>query len=179
LINTIEKETLYKAQDGSIQHKKRQPFLQHYFTKYSDPALPPIWMVAEVLPLGTWSTIFANLADREDQKAICQHFGLGYPVMQSWLHSLTYLRNLCAHHSKLWSRSFTLKPVIANRHRDILKNNSMFSAQAAILKTLLDTISIHSDWTNHLNELMKQHPEIDPQKMGFERGWFANSFWKA
>ena len=146
LIKTIQKETLYKARDGSIEHKKREHFIQNYFNKYSQPDLPAVWMVAEVLSLGTWSLIFANLVDRENQKIICQHFDINYIVMTSWLHSLTYLRNLCAHHSRLWNRSFTLKPVVANKYRDQLGNNSRFSAQAAILKILLDIVSPDNHW---------------------------------
>ncbi len=178
LINTIEKETFYKAQDGTIQHKKREPFLQHYYKKYSQPKLPAIWMIAEVLSLGTWSMIFANLADRNNQKIICQHFNINFSVMQSWLHSLTYLRNLCAHHGKLWSRSFTLKPMIANDYRDQLDNNSRFAAQAAILKIFLDVISPNSNWPSHLLSLINQHCEINIEKMGFKNNWVSDSFWK-
>jgi len=150
LIQSIEKETLYQAQDGSVQHKKRESFIQHYFDKYQHPKLPAIWMVAEVLSFGTWSTIFANLIDRENQKKICKHFGFNYVVMTSWLHSLTYLRNLCAHHSRLWNRTFTLKPLVANNYRYQLENNTRFSAQAAIIKIFLDVVSQNNHWTNHL-----------------------------
>ena len=178
LIQTIQKETLYKAQDGSIQHKKREHFIQNYFNKYSYPHLPAVWMVAEVLSLGAWSLIFANLVDRENQKIICQHFDVNYTVMTSWLHSLTYLRNLCAHHSRLWNRSFTLKPVVANKYRDQLGNNSRFSAQAAILKILLDIISPDNHWSSHLHDLMCVHPGVSIRKMGFKENWHNDSFWK-
>lgn len=35
----------------------RQIFIQHYYDNYTDPALPPSWMVFEVLSLGTVSKI--------------------------------------------------------------------------------------------------------------------------
>lgn len=177
LIHSIKKETQYKAQDGSAQHKKRERFIKHYYDKYQTPELPAIWMVAEVLPLGAWSMIFANLTDREDQKMICKHFGINYVVMESWLHALTYLRNLCAHHSKLWSRNFTLKPLVANNYRSQLEKNSRFSAQAAILKILLDVISPGNEWAKNLRDLVKQHPQIDVKKMGFKEDWKSNNFW--
>lgn len=60
LIQSIKKETQYKAQDGSVQDKKRERFIKHYYDKYQTPELPAVWMVAEVLPLGSWSMIFAN-----------------------------------------------------------------------------------------------------------------------
>lgn len=179
LIQVIEKETHYEAMDGTIQYQRREPFLHHYYKKYSHPKLPAIWMIAEILSLGKWSMIFANLADRENQKAICQHFDIGYSVMKSWLHSLTYLRNLCAHHSKLWTRSFTIKPMIAKNYHDQLENNASFAAHAAILKIFLDVISPNSNWASHLQNLMSQHPEIDIKKMGFKENWNIDSFWSA
>ncbi|MHB1947967.1 MAG: Abi family protein [Gammaproteobacteria bacterium] len=177
LIQFIKKETQFKAQDDSVQDKKRERFIKHYYDKYHTPELPAIWMVAEVLPLGSWSMIFANLIDRENQKMICKHFGINYVVMESWLHALTYLRNLCAHHSKLWSRNFTLKPLIANDFRKQLEKNSRFSAQAAILKILLDVISPGSEWAKHLRNLINDHSNIDVKKMGFKEDWCNDSFW--
>lgn len=177
LIQSIKKETQYKVPDGSIQDKKRERFIKHYYDKYQTPVLPAVWMVAEVLPLGSWSMIFANLIDRENQKLICKHFDINYKVMTSWLHALTYLRNLCAHHSKLWNRNFTLKPLVANDYSQQLKKNSRFSAQAAILKIFLDIISPGSDWVKHLRMLISDHPNIDVNKMGFNEDWIKDSFW--
>ncbi|GAB4224435.1 MAG: Abi family protein [Gammaproteobacteria bacterium] len=177
LIQSIKKETQYKVPDGSVQDKKRERFIKHYYEKYQIPELPAVWMVAEVLSLGSWSMIFANLVDRQNQKLICKHFGINYKVMTSWLHALTYLRNLCAHHSKLWNRNFTLKPVIANSYKQQLKNNSSFSAQAAILKIFLNVISPGSDWAKHLRELISDHPNIDVNRMGFRNDWQSDAFW--
>jgi len=134
-------------------------------------------MIAEVLPLGSWSTMFANLADRKDQKDISQHFNINDTVMKSWLHTLTYLRNLCAHHSKLWNRSFRIKPLIARDHEAYLKNNSRFCAQAAILKIFLDVISPNSNWSQNLFSLIRDHPEINIARMGFSKNWYKDSFW--
>lgn len=110
-IQKIQQETSYQVNNKS-NIKRREQFIDHYYNNYSTPELPPIWMVAEVLSLGVLSTLFANLIYRKDQKIICQLFGLSYKIMTSWLHSLTYLRNICAHHSKLWDRKFIFEPII-------------------------------------------------------------------
>lgn len=166
--------------DDLIQSIKRQTnerFIRHYHKKYSTPPLPAIWMVAEVLSLGSWSMIFAHLKDREDQKIICSHFGISYKVMQSWLHSLTYLRNLCAHHTKLWSRNFTLKPMVAVGYVKQLMVVNRFSSQAAVLKIFLDVISPGSEWAKHLRNLINEHPTIDIGHMGFQEAWTDDPFW--
>ena len=161
----------------SIKKQKNERFIKHYYKKYNAPELPAVWMVAEVLSLGSWSMIFANLKDREDQKIICRHFGMSYKVMQSWLHSLTYLRNLCAHHSKLWSRNFTLKPMIAVGYMKQLMVVNRFSSQAAVLKIFLDVISPGNEWAKHLRNLVNEHPMIDIGHMGFHRTWVDDTFW--
>lgn len=161
----------------SIKKQTNERFIKHYYNKYSAPELPAVWMVAEVLSLGSWSMIFAHLKDREDQKNICSHFGISYKIMQSWLHSLTYLRNLCAHHSKLWSRNFTLKPMIAFGYMKQLMVVNRFSSQAAVLKIFLDVISPASEWAKHLRKLVDEHPMIDIGYMGFHRTWVNDPFW--
>lgn len=177
LINAIQKETSYSAMVGTVKHKKRERFIQHYFDNYSEPKLPPIWMVAEVLSLGTWSILFANLINRDDQKLICKPFGLNYVVVTSWLHSLTYLRNLCAHHSMLWNREFTFKPLIAKQYAQQLADNTKFSAQAVIIKVLLNVIAPNNHWSYHLYDLIKAHSNINLSKMGFSVEWHNDPFW--
>lgn len=172
LLQAIKKETGHKN-----NQKKRERFIQHYYDKYSDPELPPGWMIAEILSLGSWSMIFANLLNRDDQKLICDHFFINFNIMTSWLHSLTYLRNLCAHHSKLYDRVFTLKPKIAVKYRDQLQNNDRFIAQAVIIKILLNVVSPESSWSSNLYELIKNHPDVDVGKMGFSKNWQNDLFW--
>lgn len=97
--------------------------------------------------------------------------------MESWLHALTYLRNLCAHHTKLWDRSFSIRPCIATGYKAYLKNNSRFCAQAAIINVFLDVISPESNWSQNLYSLMVDHPEIHVGRMGFSKDWYVDPFW--
>ena len=177
LIKTIEKESHYKTKDGMTKRTRPERFIEHYFKKYKSPELPAVWMIAEILSLGSWSMIFDNLALRQDQKAVSLHFNLDSKVIGSWLHALTYLRNLCAHHCKLWNRNFTLKPLVANTFRNQMQNNGKFSAQATMLKVFLDVISPGSTWAENLRALIKQHPGIDVTKMGFKEDWENDNFW--
>lgn len=78
----------------------RQTFIKHYYDKYGDPELPPSWMVFEVLSFGTVSLAFKSLT-RQNQKPVAKAFGLDGAVLASWLHALSYLRNLAAHHQRL------------------------------------------------------------------------------
>ncbi len=93
---------------------------------YDEPALPPCWMLIELLSLGTWSIVYENLANRKDKKNIAQFFDLSPIELGSWLHALTYIRNLCAHHSRIWNRHFTVKPAVKSKYQKYLEPNSTF-----------------------------------------------------
>lgn len=83
------------------QETSKEHFVLHYQAKYSTPYLTPCWMTIELLPMGSWSVVYKNLLNRSDRKAIAYTFGLSPQDLESWLHVLTYIRNLCAHHSRL------------------------------------------------------------------------------
>jgi len=172
LITAIEDGT------GYMNPKKQNDFCKHYYTKYNDPHLPPSWMVAEVLPIGVWSSAYDNLKYRDDQKKISNFYGLHYIIMISWLHSFTYLRNLCAHHSRLWNRKFTIKPKIAKQYEKYLQPNDSFYANAAVLNVFLYVIADGSRWTYRLYDLLNNNNHIPIHEMGFPTKWSDDSFWR-
>lgn len=142
---------------------KDQPetFIQHYKNNYNDPECPPSWMIFEVLSLGTVSLIYKYLK-LELKKEVASRFLVDYKILQSWLHSLSYLRNLCAHHSRIWNRNFTIKPKILNRVKDYIPENHHFFAQTFViirLLRLLRKISKDSHWEERLNSLLNEYSE--------------------
>ena len=147
--------------------KSREPFVLHYKETYHVPKLPPSWMMVELLSLGTWSTLYKYLANRKDKKQISDMFDLSPVELQSWLHSLTYVRNLCAHHSRLWNRHFTVTPIPKEKYRQYLTPNYTFAAQAAMIHVLLCIISPDSGWVSRVAALLDKHPNINLAAMGF------------
>ena len=77
---------------------------------YHTPANPPAWMCLELLTIGELSHLYRGLKDNADKKRIADYFGVHHTVFTSWLHSLTYVRNICAHHSRLWNRDLAIEP---------------------------------------------------------------------
>ncbi len=166
--------------DIGHDHSKRavrQVFIQHYFEKYTDPPLPPSWMIFEILSLGTLSKIFKNLL-REHQKKITKEYELDGSIFSSWLHSLSYLRNLAAHHQRLWNRKYTIKPAVAKKFSDDLTSQDRFYAQAVLIQVLLKVILPDSGWSHSLCKLLNEHPTVDIEKMGFPVNWTAKDLWK-
>lgn len=94
--------------------RSRDTFITHYQSKYTDPPQPPIWMAAEILSLGQLSKWMSNLKLRPDRKAVAANFGLDERVFLSVVHHLTYVRNICAHHGRLWNKQFIVTMMVPN-----------------------------------------------------------------
>lgn len=87
-----------------------ETFIKHYTNSYHKPANPPGWMCFELLTIGELSHIYRGLKNNADKKRIADFFDVHHTVFTSWLHTLTYVRNICAHHSRLWNRDLAIEP---------------------------------------------------------------------
>ncbi len=63
----------------------------------------PIWAAMEVCPFGMLSEMYSGMA-RAERHAISDGYGLDPSTLASWLRSFVAVRNICAHHSRLWDR---------------------------------------------------------------------------
>lgn len=94
----------------------KETFLEHYKTKYNGFPLLPLWMACETMSLGTLSLLYGNLS-LTYQSQICSIFEVRAKVFATWMHVITYLRNICAHHSRLWNRELSIRPLIPDKER--------------------------------------------------------------
>jgi abortive infection bacteriophage resistance protein len=177
LIHKLDEVVREYAEAKRRGRPKGELFIDHYAAKYNDPKYPPCWMLAEVLSLQTWSVIYSRLKYRDSQKTIAGAFGVSNEVLASWLHCMTYLRNLCAHHGRLWRRIFTIKPMKAVAYQQQLRDNGKFYAQAVILFVLLKKVSPKTEWAKRMAELFSRHPDVCPKEVGFPADWGNDSFW--
>ena len=160
---------------------RREQFLDHYFKKYTEPSVPPGWMVGEVLSLSTWSKLFKNLADLRDQKEIAQPLGWPASLIESWAHCLSILRNCCAHHSRIWNRTYAVRPTFPAKNPSFSSavwQDTLFAAQAAIIHALMSKIAPGDSWSRRLRDLFDRYPSAGQGAMGFKWKWYRNPFWE-
>ena len=94
---------LHQEIDRSVE-----TFIEHYKHNYTNPAEPPCWMSLEVTSYGLLSLMFSNLKLGKEKKLVIKHYGLNdVRVLENWMHSFSNIRNICAHHGRLWNRRFT------------------------------------------------------------------------
>lgn len=88
--------------------RSKEEFVNHNKTKYGLPLA--IWVACEVWDFGTMSTLYGGMREPE-QDVIAARYGVrNGRVFATWLRSLNYLRNVCAHHSRLWNRNIVDQP---------------------------------------------------------------------
>ncbi len=159
------REIIEKIRMEIFNNKENDEIIKHFYNKYSSPEYPPSWMVFEILSFGQLSKIYKNLVDRDFVKIIVKRLSIPYPVIVSWLHSLTYLRNLSAHHRRIWNRIFVVTPKVKNITLDGIdspKDNRMFYTFAFIIIFLLRKISDRSNWEYKLGNLIKKYnPKLE------------------
>jgi len=97
-------------------YRKDEDFIDHYLDKYEKETEFPLWMACEVLSFGGTLTFFQNLP-LDMKRKIANEFNVDLSVLESWLITLNFIRNICAHHKRLWNRNIeSKKPKIPRKN---------------------------------------------------------------
>lgn len=158
----------------------REDFIVHFKQTYEDP-YPPSWMLAEIMPLGTLTRVYENIASNRIRKKIAQFFGLSVPVFTSWMTIITLTRNSCCHHARLWNRSLSLRALTMTRpmrpwvNEEVRQGRVFFTL--CILKHFVDIIRPGNNFKQQLIALLSKYPMADTNAMGFIRDWQSQPLW--
>lgn len=166
----------------TVLHSK-EIFVTHFFSKYGSETDLPLWMAVEVMSFGNLFTFFRNL-DQADKQILAQRSGVVPKVLDSWLHMFNYVRNLCAHHGRLWNRELSISPLIPDRrhqlqwHQPVRIDNRRVFAVLTIARYLLKQIAPQSRWHHRLADLLNRYPTIPLVSMGFPHNWLDCPIWQ-
>ncbi len=137
-----------------LRRSRREPFITHHKSKY-DGRLP-VWVAIEVWDFGLLSRLFEGLQFK-DKNHIAKKYGLADgDTMAKWIRSLNFIRNVSAHHSRLWNIN-VLEPSPCPDHWPDIKNTKPF-LYFAIMAQLMGVICPNSTWLPRLVELLKACP---------------------
>lgn len=167
--------------EESVKQSDEQ-FIEHYRQKYNQPN-PPAWMVMEVISFNQLSKWYKNCISKEIKKKVSLHFDSQYIELESWIHAIVYIRNLCAHHSRLWNRRLSIspkypqKPVKQFIKMDDVTNSRLYFTLSIVLY-FLNAVNPESTFKIRLFKLFDKYPEIDKAAMGFPKGWEGEPLWQ-
>jgi abortive infection bacteriophage resistance protein len=165
--------------------KKKEDFVKHYLSTHGENL--PIWVAVEVWDFGALSQLFAMMKV-PDQEKIAAKYGVNdFKVFASWLRSLNHLRNIAAHHSRLWNRNIVDQPKLPElgeiRWCDGFIGKSDLIAKPfllfAILRHIVREICPNTQWHHRLALLLDDFPIIQSDNkrtiadIGVVEGWSA------
>lgn len=168
---------------AKLLDRSKEEFIKHNKEKYGLPIA--IWIACEVWDFGCMSRLFSGL-NNEHQNVIASRYGIqNGGVFASWIRSLNYLRNVCAHHSRLWNRNIIDQPqkpgkTEASTFRHAWDDGRLVARPFllfCIIQHLLQTINPTSTWWDRLSSLLNEFPlnGIEPslslEAMGAIDGW--------
>mgnify|MGYP000351638434 CR=1 FL=1 len=98
--NQMIRRTLARIIFENVQSSD-QPCITHYLSKNQKI---PIWGLCEVLTYGELLSMFNSIKPRKIKNEILSGFGVDEKVASSFLNALRIVRNICAHHGRLWNK---------------------------------------------------------------------------
>lgn len=164
--------------------RSHEVFIKHYLQTYNMPR-PPIWAASEVMSFGLLSRFYENIKHAALKKRIAKTYELSAPGLESLLKHASYLRNLCAHHSRLWNRSFTITVSLPTTQPVSLVhsvNKTPASARLVynslvLLGHVMGITSPTSNWLARLQAHLVTLERPDHSEMGFPADWQTLPFW--
>ncbi|WP_165090005.1 Abi family protein [Neisseria yangbaofengii] len=181
----ITNHQVWLAKHAALISRSKEGFIHHNKTKYGLPI--PIWVACEIWDFGTMSTLFAGMRTQEQDEISTKYGVANGRIFASWLRSLNHLRNVCAHHCRLWNRDIKDQPKLPPT--DSLAWLSAFPTKEnqeqaktrcflllLICKHLLSIINPSSSWCCRMKQHLLTFPELSDlglnlQGMGAPADW--------
>jgi abortive infection bacteriophage resistance protein len=166
--------------------RSREDFVIAFAQKYNTHM--PIWMCIELWDFGTLSTILSGMKTIQLQKLADRYRLPRYKLLVSWTQSINFVRNICAHHGRLWNRPPVQQPgptrlgeipMLDHLAQDEYAQRRLYSVAAA-LQYLMRTVNPDNGWGTRVAAHLATFPEIaglSIRQMGFPDGWSKSDLW--
>lgn len=191
----FEDSTLFKNPAYWLDHIKdlkkdlnrsNEVFIKEHYRKYhTDLRCPPAWKSLEVVSFGLLSKLYANLKPQVLEKdQLARDLGTAnHTYLHSWLQMIAVIRNVSAHHGRLWNRHIPVRPrLLTKPPRPWItlippSHNTIYIALCC-MQYLLQTISPNNQFADRIESLLNKYPNIDISAMGFTTGWKNEPLWQ-
>ena len=165
--------------------RSKERFVEHFRNTYAEYPDLPIWIAMEILSFGALSRMYHGML-QPDQRAVAYRYRLQPATLVAVLHHLVYVRNLCAHHSRLWDRVWAIKPSLpkgqAWQPPHLPSNDRLFSTLLLayfLMSASRATQAFAVEWRDRVNAHLTNLPAVaDPlTHMGMPANWDKNPVW--
>ncbi len=161
----------------------------HYFKKYSEPDLPPIWTTVAVMSFGELFRWIKNTKNPKVKNNLAKFLGMpNTKTFEGVSRVLTTVRNICAHQGRLWDRRLNTRLPYIKRNLKVpmgfVKSTSgnvsdcrMFNV-VVIMAHIMVAINADTSWPNKVATLVSKLSKREQEIMGFPDNWEENEFWR-
>lgn len=182
---TVHQNTIEELQKEF--NRSQEIFIKDHRYRYPNQDADA-WKILEVASMGTLSKLYKNLKHQLPEKsAIAKEMGLNlHSELSSWLEAITYVRNIIAHHSRLWSRNMVKRPT-ENLNNPIGQwfDNPLTQVQTkkpfliiSCMVYLCNEVTPGHQIKPKILDLFKNNPNIPIYKLGFLNNWKHEPLWK-
>lgn len=166
-----------------------EAFVTHFRNKYNGRM--PIWALTEILEMGQLVRLYGGLSNSLATEIAHAYGAPSKRVLLSWLSSLNYVRNVSAHHARLFNRKLVVAPSrpaigkvpLLDHLRAEETAKEVFGLYNAIAVTayLLRSVDSNSGWPGRLVDLIDTFPATPTftiASMGFPAAWTTLGLWR-
>ena len=155
--------------EAEIKRNRRAPFIRNFHNNYIDGEVP-LYALAEIFSFGTLSKFYKNMLNI-DKKEIADMYTIPYPYFESWIESIAYVRNLCAHYGRLCNAKLSKTPRL---YQEDIKRGITNHRIFGILICLKHILPENKQWYEFIESvdlLFQKYPHVEKQTMGFSENW--------
>lgn len=157
--------------NNEINRNKRAPFIKNFQTNYENGDIP-FYALVEIFSFGTLSKFFKNMKST-DKKVIAGTYGIGYTYFESWIESIAYVRNLCAHYGRLYNAKLAKTPKLYQQDRNLGITNIRVFGVLICLKHILPADRHWIEFIDTIELLFEKYPHVKKDTMGFPANWMS------
>ncbi len=170
-----------EALEAELQRSK-EPFIRHFHETYHE-LYPPVWMASEIMSFGLFSRWYKSTRPTKVMAAIAEAYALHRNLLPDVVHHIVVVRNICAHHGRIWNRRIS-QVLSANLEQEPALQDAFAGSHPkklyrtlVVLTHLYRQVQPDEDWSARLIQLIEQH-QVPVHAMGFPEDWRERRLWR-
>ena len=165
---------MVKAEEQKNKRLTHEAYLKHFIEELKQDL--PLWAYVDLLTIADISILY-SISTEAIQTSVSSNFNVPYKILSKFMHSMTIVRNLCAHGSRLYNRLFEQKPKLSRTELTFLQtldngelDNAHLYSFIIVMKRLLTTETF-IDMKTEITVLIKKYPFVNMKYYGFRDDW--------
>ena len=169
---------LSKTEDQKNKRLPNEAYLKHFINDLKEDI--PFWAYVDLFTISDISKLY-SISEDALKEAVANNFDIKgadkTQLLGSFMHSMTILRNLCAHGSRIYNRLFEQKPALNSRQKKLLlkkesgapDNSHLFGFVLLMLQLLPEDSK--GQLKQDLKLLSQKYLFVDFRHYGFSPNW--------